>query len=330
MKRRVSWGVAGVFGLGVACSLASGAPRDTAWPYFGNDAGAGRFSSLAQINRETVRDLGVAWTYHTGDSDGQRPLQCTPIMVDGTMYVSTVQADIAALDPVTGREKWRYRTAVDPKRSGHRMANRAVAYWSDRKRGGKRRILLGTPDGRLVSVDADNGRPDANYGERGIEVRELVTERPKEEYLGFSAPPMVYQDLVFLGPATGEGYGASPGDIYAFHIPTGKLAWRFNVIPHKGEFGSETWKSGGRELSGGAGPWNGFSLDERRGLLFAATGSPTGDFYGGKRLGDNLFGNCVLALDAKTGKRRWHFQTVHHDLWDWDNASQPLLCTVRR
>lgn len=311
-----------------ACSLGSSeGPPDRDWPFFGNDAGAQRFSPMDEINRDTVKRLKVAWTYNTGDSDGERPLQCTPIVIDGTMYLSTVQADIVALDPASGTAKWRYYTGVDPKRSGHRMANRGVAYWS---KGKQKRILLGTPDGRLVSVDATSGKLDSHYGPRGIEVRDFCTLEGTDGHLGFSAAPMVYKDLVFLGPATGENYGAIPGDIFAFHIPTGKLAWRFKVIPEKGEPGSETWENGGRTISGGAGPWNGFTLDEKRGLLFAATGSPTGDFYGGKRLGANLFGNCVLALDAKTGKRRWHFQTVHHDLWDWDNASQPLLCTIRR
>lgn len=328
MRRLWTLGLVSVLAGGAACAAAGAVPRNQGWPYFGNDPGAARFSSLTQINRESVKGLRVAWTYHTGDSDGERPIQCTPIVVDGTMYLTTVQASIVALDPATGSERWRFKTGVDPKRSGHRMANRGVAYWSDGK--GKRRILLGTPDGRLVSVDARTGEPDPAYGPRGIEVRDVAGAAWKDAYLGFSAAPMVYRDLVFLGPATGEGYGSVPGDLFAFHIPTGKLAWRFKVIPEKGEPGSETWLSGGRETSGGANPWNGFTLDEKRGLLFAATGSPTGDFYGGKRRGDNLYGNCVLALDAKTGKHVWHFQTVHHDLWDWDNASQPLLCTVRR
>lgn len=328
MRRLLTLGLTGVLAGGAACSMAGATPSSQGWPYFGNDPGAARFSTLAQINRKTVKGLQVAWTYHTGDSDGQRPIQCTPIVVDGTMYLTTVQAGIVALDPATGSEKWRFSTFVDPRRSGHRMANRGVAYWSDGN--GKRRILLGTPDGRLVSVDARTGEPDPAYGPRGIEVRDIAGEQWKQGYLGFSAAPTVYKDLVFLGPATDEGYGSVPGDIFAFHIPTGKLAWRFKVIPEKGESGSETWLNGGRATSGGANPWNGFTLDERRGILFAATGSPTGDFYGGKRRGDNLYGNCVLALDAKTGKHLWHFQTVHHDLWDWDNASQPLLCTVRR
>jgi quinoprotein glucose dehydrogenase len=329
MQRLVPVGL--LAGLALAAALAGGAaPADQSWPNFGNDKGAMRFSPLKQIDRGSVARLRVAWTFHTRDSDGERPIQCTPIVVDGVMYVSTVQAEIAALDPATGREKWRFKTGTDPKRSGHRMANRGVAYWSDGKPGGLRRILMGTPDGRLVSVDAATGRLDEHYGPRGIEVRDLVTERPAGEYLGFSAAPTVYQDLVFLGPATNEGYGATPGDVFAFHVPTGKLAWRFHVIPEKGEFGSDTWENGGRENCGGANPWNGFTLDEKRGVLFCATGSATGDFYGGKRLGANLFANCVLALDARTGKRLWHFQTVHHDLWDWDNASQPLLCTVRR
>jgi quinoprotein glucose dehydrogenase len=327
---RVKLALASLLIAGLAVRVAGAGIADRDWPYFGNDPGAARFSPLAQINRDNVRDLKLAWMYRTGDSDGERPLQCTPIVVDGVMYVSTVQAELAALDPATGSEKWRFRTGTDRTKSGHRMANRGVAYWSDGKRGGKRRILSGTPDGRLVSVDAATGVLDSAYGPRGIEIRNLVGERWKNEYIGYTAPPMVYRDLVFLGPATGEAYGSTPGDILAFHIPTGKLAWRFNVIPEKGEFGSETWENGGREVSGGANPWNGFTLDERRGILFAATGSPTGDFFGGKRLGANLFGNCVLALDARTGKRIWHFQTVHHDLWDWDNASQPLLCTARR
>jgi quinoprotein glucose dehydrogenase len=303
---------------------------DQGWPNPGNDKGAGRFSPLEQVNTHTVRRLKVAWEYHTGDSDQERPIQCTPIVVDGTMYLTTVQADIAALDPATGKERWRFRSHVDPVRSGHRMANRGVSYWSDGRPNGRRRILLGTPDGRLVSVDARTGAPDPAYGPRGIEIRDFCGELGKKEYLGFSSAPMVYRNLVFLGPATGEAYGSIPGDIFAFDIPTGKLAWRFHVIPEKGEPGSETWENGGREVSGGANPWNGFTLDEKRGLLFAATGSATGDFYGGKRLGANLYANCVLALDARTGKHRWHFQVVHHDLWDWDNASQPLLCTVRR
>jgi len=328
--RRFSCLLGWCIALAMAGSTAGGAARDRGWPYFGNDAGAMRFSRLKQIRRENVAELRPAWTYHTGDSDGQRPLQCTPIVVDGLMYVSTVQADIAAVDPATGLERWRFRTRTDPNRSGHRMANRGVAYWSDGKRGGKRRILLGTPDGRLVSVDAGSGKMDPAYPERGVEIRDLLEERWRSQYIGFSAPPMVYRDLVFLGPATDEGYGATPGDILAFHIPTGKLAWRFHVIPEKGEPGSETWENGGRDTSGGANPWNGFSLDDRRGILYAATGSATGDFYGGKRLGANLYANCVLALDARSGKRLWHFQTVHHDLWDWDNAPQPLLCTVRR
>jgi quinoprotein glucose dehydrogenase len=322
----------GLLGLGLVCALTGGAAAagDRGWPSFGNDKGAMRHSPLKSIRRSNVSELKVAWTYRTGDSDGERPIQCTPIVVNGVMYLTTVQAEIAALDPATGQEKWRFRSGVDPKRSGHRMANRGVAYWSDGKPGGKRRILLGTPDGRLVSVDAATGAPDAQYGARGIEIRDLLEGPWREQYLGFSAPPMVYRDLVFLGPATGEGYGATPGDIFAFHIPTGKLRWRFKVIPEKDEPGSETWENGGRDTSGGANPWNGFTLDEKRGILFAATGSPTGDFYGGKRLGANLYGNCVLALDARTGKRLWHFQTVHHDLWDWDNASQPLLCSVKR
>ena len=325
MKRWVEIGIVSAMAAGVCM-----AAPDGDWPYFGRDSGAGRFSPLRQIHRDNVARLKPAWTFHTADQDGERPIQCTPLVIDGTMYLTTVQADIVALDPATGKQRWRFSSHVDPKRSGHRMANRGVAYWSDGKSGGKRRILLGTPDGRLVSVDARTGELDPAYGDRGVEIRPLMTDRGPEEYLGFSAPPMVYRDLVFLGPATGENYGASPGDILAFHIPTGKPAWRFHVIPKKGEFGSETWENGGRELSGGAGPWNGFTLDAKRGILFAATGSATGDFYGGKRLGKNLFANCVLALDAATGKRRWHFQTVHHDLWDWDNASQPLLCTVKR
>ncbi|MGV3724120.1 MAG: pyrroloquinoline quinone-dependent dehydrogenase, partial [Actinomycetota bacterium] len=321
----------GLVALGLACGLAGSAlAGDRGWPNFGNDKGAMRHSPLKSIHRANVDELKVAWTYHTGDSDGERPIQCTPIVVDGVMYVTTVQAEIAALDPATGREKWRFRTGTDPKASGHRMANRGVAYWSDGKPRGQRRILLGTPDGRLVSVDAKTGHADPRYGARGIEIRELLEGPWRKQYIGFSAPPMVFRDLVFLGPATGEDYGSTPGDIFAFHIPTGKLQWRFKVIPEKGEPGSETWENGGRETSGGANPWNGFTLDEKRGILFAATGSPTGDFYGGKRLGANLFGNCVLALDARTGKRLWHFQTVHHDLWDWDNASQPLLCSVKR
>ena len=293
------------------CACGSAFAGDAGWPVFGGDAGGSRFSPLRQINTKNVGDLRVAWVYRTGDATGNTPIECTPLVVEGTMYLVTSAGRVAALDPATGVQRWSHETKSDPSRSGHQKASRGVAFWKDREKG-ESRILYGTPDGRLVSLDAKTGKPDPLF--RPVDLRSELGSRYKDAYVGVSAAPTVYKDLVTVGIASGEDADAAPGHIIAFDVRTGKRRWTFDVI------------SG----AGGAGAWNGYVVDERRGILFAATGSATPDFDGSNRPGNNLYANCVLALNAATGKLIWHFQTVHHDLWDHDNASAPLLCRVRR
>lgn len=285
---------------------------DTGWESFGGDPGGARFSTLKGINARNVQNLSVAWVYHTGDSSGNTPIECTPLVVDGTMYLVTTTGRIVALDPATGVPKWSFESHNDPNRSGHQKASRGLAYWTDGK---QKRILYGTPDGRILSVDAKTGLADPNF--QPVNLRAQLGEKWKDAYVGVSAAPTVYQDLVYVGLANGEDAGSAPGNIMAFSVRTGERRWNFDVITNPGAAGS-------------AGAWNGYTLDAKRGILFAATGSESPDFDGSGRPGNNLYANCVLALDAKTGKPLWHFQTVHHDLWDHDNASAPVLCQVRR
>jgi quinoprotein glucose dehydrogenase len=296
--------------------------KDADWQCFGNDSGGSHYSSLTQINTQNVKNLKVAWTYHTKEKSENVPIQCTPIVVEGTMYLVTAAHRVVAIDPQTGKEKWGYDSKTDLKKSGHAKASRGVAYW---KEGNKGRVLYGTPDGRILSLDAHTGLPDPNFN-----TVDLHKELNSTGYIGVSAPPAIYQDLVYVGIASDEGSGAAQGNIMAFSVRTGERKWIFHVIPRPGEFGFNTWLNNSTKNGGAAGAWNGYVLDPKRGILFAATGSVAPDFDGRYRLGDNLFGDCIIALDAKTGKRLWHFQTVHHDLWDHDNASPPILCTVNR
>ena len=311
----------------LAASAPSQAPNID-WPNFGNDPGGSHYSPLSQISTKNIQRLGIAWTYHTGDKSGSVPIQCTPIVVEGTMFAVTAGHRVVAINSVTGKELWSWNSNNSLAKSGHAKASRGVAYWSDGKIGGKCRILYGTPDGRILSLNAKSGKPDPEFGE--VNLREELGLQWRNSYVGVSAAPVVYGDLVYVGIASDEGANAAPGDIMAFSVKTGKRVWTFHVIPHPGEFGSEDWPGNSWKNGGAGGPWNGYVVDEKRGILFAATGSVAPDFDGRNRPGDNLFGDCLIALDAKTGKRLWHFQTVHHDLWDHDNASPPILCSVRR
>ncbi len=286
---------------------------DIGWDYFGGDQGGARFSTLKQINASNAQNLKVAWVYHTGDASGNTPIECTPLVTEGTMYLVTSAGRIAALDPATGLQKWSFESHNDSNRSGHQKASRGLAYWSDGKKNGERRILYGTPDGRILSIDAKSGRPDSAF--RPVDLRAQLGGKWKDAYVGVSAAPTIYKDLVYVGIANGEEEGSAPGNIMAFSTRTGERLWNFDVITN---------------AAGSAGPWNGYTLDAKRGILFAATGSASPDFDGSARPGDNLYANCILAFDAQTGKLLWHFQTVHHDLWDHDNASAPVLCRVRR
>ena len=304
------------------------------WPNVFNDKGGTRFSSLDKINRDNVKDLRVAWRYHTGDASPGSTIECTPLIIDGVMYVTTVTTKAVALKADSGERIWSYDPYTDHTRHYIKASggvNRGVAYWSDGKDNGQRRILLGLTDGRLVSLDAKTGKPDPHFGTEGIvDLRAAVEYDIKGLPYGPTSAPLVIGDLVVLGFSNSETNPSAPGDTRAFDVRSGKEVWRFHAIPRNGEYGADKWAKDAWRYRGGANAWGGLTADEKHGIIFIGTGSATSDFYGADRPGEDLFANCSIALDAKTGKRLWHFQTVHHDLWDHDNPCPPVCVKLKR
>jgi quinoprotein glucose dehydrogenase len=294
-----------------------------------------RYSPLDQIRRENVARLKPVWTYHTGELDGRtgKTIECTPIVIDGVMYITTGYLRVVALDGATGNQLWQFDPLKDhpfPHQPASGGVNRGCAYWSDGKPGGDRRIIHGTSDGRLFSLDARTGKLDPKFGRGGVRnLRDELDPSVAALSYGPTSAPAIWKDTVVVGVSCGEGPGiAAPGDIRAFDVRTGEQLWRFRTVPRPGELGSETWATDSWKDRGGANAWGGLSVDGERGLVFAGLGSAAFDFYGGDRRGANLFANCTIALDARTGERRWHFQTLHHDLWDHDLPVYPNLVTV--
>ena len=304
-----------------------GASED--WISVGGDRGCMRYSRLDQIRRDNVGGLEVAWTFNTGElRDGRgKTIECTPVVVDGVLYLTTARRRVFALNAATGAELWSF--APPPSRSRAPLAsggvNRGVAYWSDDRPGGERRILHGDADGRLFSLDARTGIPDPAFGVGGgKDLREDLEDYVQELAYGPTSAPAVCGDLVIVGFSCGEGPGISaPGDVRAFDVRTGVERWRFHTVPRPGELGHDTWEGESWRRRGGANAWGGLSVDPARKLVFVGLGSAAFDFYGGDRKGENLFANCVVALDAETGERIWHYQTLHHDLWDHDLPIYP-------
>src|SRR5437899_943730 len=306
------------------------------WRSWGGDPGGSRFSSLADIDRTNVSRLRRLWTYHTGErQEGTRPvaLECTPLVVGGVLYLSTPSNRVVALDDETGAEIWRFDPhATAPKRRF--QAHRGVAYWEGTTASGERqrRILSGTYNGRLFVLDAETGQPARDFGEGGsIDLKIGVAERwPASEY-AVTSPPAVYRDLVITGAAVPEGPGLAPsGALRAFDVRSGRQVWRFDTVPGPGELGHDTWEGDSWRDRTGVNVWSIMSVEPERGLVFLPTGSPAYDFYGGDRRGQNLFANSLVALDAATGRRVWHFQIVHHDVWDYDLPAQPVLVDLVR
>lgn len=306
------------------------------WLSVGGDRGCMRYSTLAQINRENIDQLEVAWEYKTGElaAGKAKIMECTPLVIQGVMYITSGHLKVIALNAATGQELWRFDPFAShgPK---HGLAsggvNRGVAYWSDGLPDGMRRILHGTSDGQLYSLDAATGKLDPNFGSGGVkDLREDLEMDLSRMPYGPTSAPAILGDLVVVGFSCGEGPGpAAPGDVRAFDVRTGKQMWRFHTVPREGEFGNETWEGDSWRNRGAANAWGGYSVDTERGMVFAGLGSAAFDFYGGDRKGQNLFANCTIALDGKTGKRLWHFQTLHHDLWDHDIPIYPNLVTVQ-
>jgi quinoprotein glucose dehydrogenase len=305
------------------------------WKHYGGDPGGTKFSSLSEINRSNVQRLRPAWVFHTGDvSDGTRwatrsAFETTPIVVNGVMYLTTPFSRVIALDPETGKELWSFDPGLDRTESANLFINRGVAYWSD---GHRNRILIGTLDGRLFSLIAETGRPDETFGTAGwIDLRRGVADEYPDRRIGMTSPPVIYRNLVVCGSLVPDGEPRGPGgSVRAFDVTSGKLVWTFHTVPRRGEFGNDSWAPGSWEKRGGINAWAPLSLDPERGILFVPLTSPATDYYGGDRKGANLFADSLVALDAATGKRLWHYQTVHHNLWDYDLPAQPTLVQVRK
>lgn len=307
----------------------------TSWHTYKGSPENIHYSSLTEIDTGNVKNLQVAWEYHTGDADTlhHSQIQCNPIIVDGVMYGTSPQMKLFAIDAATGKEKWVFNPfdslAADKRMFFILNNSRGVSYWSDGKE--DKRIYY-TAGSYLYSVNAVNGKPVAGFGDGGKLDLHLGLDREVPDlFVTATSPPMVYKDLLITGCRVDEGPVAAPGHIRAFDARTGKRRWIFHTIPHPGEPGYESWDDPkAYEFIGGANPWSGFSLDEKRGIVFACTGSASYDWYGGKRLGNNLYANSLLALDANTGKHIWHFQSVHHDVWDRDMSSPPALVTINK
>ena len=305
---------------------------DGDWTAYGRDAGGERFSPLDAISRENVASLEVAWTFRTGDAyqpkDG-RPtaLEATALHIDGTLYLSTPVGRVIALDPVTGQQRWVYDAKV-PRDMGYGdFASRGVAAW---QRGADRRIIVATIDARLIALDATTGTPVPGFGEQGIVDLRRGLRIPPTGFADYevTSPPAVIGDTIVVGSAIADGTDKPhpSGEVRGFDAITGKLRWTWDPVPQQpAALGADTWNGDSRRSAGGANAWSVIVADPARNLVFVPTGSPNHDYYGGERLGDNLFANSVVALRADTGERVWHFQTVHHDLWDYDVASPPIL-----
>src|SRR5579863_9854519 len=299
------------------------------WPTYGGAPENNHYSMLTQINRSNVKQLAVAWSF---DTQEEGVLQTSPIIVDGVLYGITPTQRVFALDAATGRSLWVFDSGIRGT-----QPDRGLAYWSaENNVGGEvqkkdRRILVGVMN-FLYALDATTGKPIPGFGQDGrIDLRENLGREPAAaQSITLTSPGIVYKDLIIVGGRNPETLPAPPGDVRAFDVRTGLLRWSFHTIPRPGEFGYDTWPKDAWKTSGAANNWAGFALDPKRGIVYVPTGSAAFDFYGADRIGDDLFANCLLALNAETGERIWHFQGVRHDLWDRDFPSPPVLLTVKR
>ena len=291
---------------------------DRDWPIYGGTTENNRYSPLSQINRENVNKLQLAWTFDTGESGG---LQTSPIEVNGVLYGITPSQRVFALDAATGKQLWMFDSGIKGT-----QPDRGLAYWADRK---DRRIIVGVMN-FAYALDASTGKPIPSFGKDGrIDLREDLDRPAEQQVIYLTTPAVIYKDLMIVGGRESETLPASYGDIRAYDVRTGKLRWKFHTIPRPGEFGYESWPKDSWKTSGAANNWMGMTVDVKRGIVYAPTGSAAFDFYGGDRLGDDLFANTLIALNADTGERIWHFQAVHHDLWDRDFPTPPILVTVQ-
>ena len=323
----------------VIALLAYGAEKGD-WPSYGRDAGGQRFSPLAAINRSNVAQLKIAWQFRTGDAyepQHGKPtaFEATPLYIDGTLFLGTPLGRVIALDPTTGKQIWSYDSQV-PKDAGFGdFANRGVSTW--KVSNAPRRIFIATIDGRLIALDAATGKPCADFGDNGIiRLREGLRIPPREgRFADYeeTSPPAVVGNTIVVGSGIADNARTDQpsGEVRAFDTVSGKLKWKWDPIPQgAATAGAETWKNGSAVRTGAANAWSIIATDPARNLVYIPTGSASPDYFGGERLGDNLYANSVVAISADTGKMLWHFQTVHHDLWDYDVATPPLLFDIQQ
>jgi len=311
------------------------------WNSYAGDNTKSRYSTLSQINTQNVSQLKIAWTYRSGDfsENPKTTNECNPVVIEGVLYASTPELKIVAVNAASGKELWRFdplppdvlqevreKEKIDIVPGTGSWVNRGVVYWES----GKDKWIYYSAGLFLFAINANTGKLISSFGTGGrIDLRQGLGRDIKGLEYNLTTPGVIYKNSLIVGSTVGEGPdAAAPGYVRAFDIHTGKLNWVFHTIPHPGEFGDSTWGTESWKKAGGVNAWAGMSLDEIRGIVFIATGSPAWDFYGGDRPGDNLFANSVVALNAATGKRIWHYQIVHHDIWDKDLPCPPNLVTV--
>jgi quinoprotein glucose dehydrogenase len=294
---------------------------DVAWPQNGGVDNI-RYSALTQINRENVNRLEVAWTYDSHDSFKASEMQSNPVVVDGVLYATTATLKVVAIDAASGKEIWKFDPSGGATGTA-RFRHRGVTLYKDR--------VFVSYRSFLYALDKKTGQPIQTFGTNGrIDLREGLDQPAQGLSVSASTPGAIFEDMLILGTSVPETLPGSPGHLRAFDVNTGKVRWIFHTIPKPGEMGYDTWPPDAYKMAGGANAWAGVTVDTKSGVVFAATGSASFDFYGVTRHGDNLFADCVLALDARTGKYIWHFQGIRHDVWDWDFPAAPSLVTVRR
>ena len=290
------------------------------WADYGGGVDALQYSPLQQINKTNVSQLTQAWFYSVPGVSAR--FSYSPLIVDGKMYVLGSGKTIVCLDAATGKEMWSHATDGTP-------TDRGINYWESKDRTDRR--LIFSADSYLQEIDARTGASIRSFGMDGrVNLREGLGRDPKTiPEIQTGTPGHVFENMIILGSATSESYGSPPGDIRAYDVLTGKTIWSFHTVPHPGEFGYDTWPKDAWKYIGGVNTWGEFAIDKKRAIGYFPLGSPTYDFWGGDRIGAGLYGDCLLALDLRTGKRLWYFQTVHHDLWDYDPTTAPKLLTVQ-
>ncbi len=328
--------VALAMAVGVANGQSSKAGQ-TDWPYYGGDQGESKYSTLTEINTKNVAKMHVAWSWKTGEKEepkfGSKPgmFEVTPLMIDNVLYLSTPYSDVVALKADTGELIWRYDAKayeMGQPANGTGWVHRGVAAYRDN---GKLRIFINSRY-RLICLDAETGKPVESFGEHGmIDLSKGLVWSINKLHYTETSPPVVYKDIVILGNGVGDRLvykNDPPGDVRGFDAHTGKQLWSFHTIPQAGEPGNDTWGAEAWKFTGHTNVWAPMTLDPQRGLLYMPVSTPSNDFFGGNRPGNNLYGETLVCLDATTGKKKWHYQLVHHGLWDYDLASPPTLATI--